>query len=211
MVQIYRIKDILLSVDPSGDVQVKALPIQFISGSGTASVALRFGIRLALDFSAFGDGFSLESGVYADVPAYEAKITLDPTASCELAFTEEIYVDVAVFASAAVTIDGVDIGAGPKYVTTLATLELPETCIASTITGLPELAIASSSAVLASTIPPDRVTITTYYVPSSLATPIVGPYIVGTPVVNPTSLGSVPSASQNLFSFRYATVSFFAV
>jgi hypothetical protein len=183
----------------SGHVQFSPLPVQFQSGSGTVTAQLRLGAKLAFDFHALGEGFTLQSGIFTDVPTYSAAITFDPKSSCKVALTEHLAVDAGVFASAAATVDFVNFGAGPKFVTTFATLSLPGACLASstaaasnyTITRWSNSSITSAPAVLASSTPVSKTVLTAPFVPSSLATPIIGPYIAGTPVVRATSIGSV--------------------
>lgn len=198
----------------SGDVQFTPLPAAFKSGSGTASVALRLGAKLAFDFHAFGDGFTLESGIFSDVPNYSAAITFDPAASCEVAFTEHLAVDAGVFASAAASVDGRNIGVGPKSVTTFATLSLPGACLVSStqpasqaVTGISNTTITATSnytttannnysiTALPGSIrsTPAPVILTSTFVPSSLASPIVGPYITGTAVVSASSINAAPT------------------
>jgi hypothetical protein len=199
----------------SGDVQFKPLPVKFKSGSGTASVSLKLGAKLAFDFHAFGEGFTLESGIFSDVPTYSAAITFNPAAACEVAFTEHLAVDAGVFASAAATVDGVDVGVGPKFVTTFATLSLPGACLVSSTAAANHTitAIRNSTTTAATnytttarsnysvtalpgsarSTPSSSVILTSFFVPSSLATPIVGPYITGTTVVHATSVQSAPA------------------
>jgi hypothetical protein len=193
----------------SGDVQFTPLPVTFKSGSGTASVALKLGAKLAFDFHAFGDGFTLESGIFSDVPTYAAAITFDPTAACEVAFTEHLAIDAGVFASAAASVDGSNVGIGPKFVTTFATLSLPGTCLDSStqtssqaVTGISNSTIAAITATnnySITAVPgsvratPASVDITSTFVPSSLASPIVGPYLTGTTVVSASSITAVPT------------------
>jgi hypothetical protein len=201
----------------SEDVQFKPLPAKFKSGSGTASVSLKLGAKLAFDFHAFGEGFTLESGIFSDVPTYSAAITFDPTAACEVAFTEHLAVDAGVFASAAVTVDGVGVGVGPKFVTTFATLSLPGACLVSSTAAANHTTTAISNTTTttarnyttttrsnysitalpgsARSTPPSPVVLTSFFVPSSLATPIVGPYITGTTVVHVTSVQSAPASA----------------
>jgi hypothetical protein len=193
----------------SGDVQFVPLPATFKTGSGTVSVALKLGAKLAFDFHAFGTGFTLESGIFSDVPTYLAAVTFDPNAACEVAFTEHLAIDAGVFASAAASVDGSDVGIGPKFVTTFATLSLPGTCLdsstqssAQAVTGTSNSTITPSTAtnnysitavpgsVRATAAPVD---ITSTYVPSSLATGIVGPYITGTTVVSASSITALPT------------------
>lgn len=152
----------------------------------------------------------MESGLFADVPTYSTSIVFDPKAKCELDFTETLLVDAGAFASAAATVEGIAVAAGPKTVTTFATLSLPGACLASSTmapVATTELRNATTTVTvhgdcMASSTPPPypstgsrNATIatsvavatiaasTSYYVPSSLATPIMGAYIVGTPVV----------------------------
>jgi hypothetical protein len=188
--------------------------VKFKSGSGTASAQLKFGAKLAFDFKAFGTGFTLESGIFSDVPTYSAAITFNPSAACEVAFTEHLAVDAGVFASAAVSVDGVNVGVGPKFVTTFATLSLPGACLVSstpaanyTTTALSNSTTTTahnytttannySVTALPGSARPTRaspVVITKPFVPSSLATPIIGPYIIATTVVGATSVRSVPT------------------
>jgi hypothetical protein len=169
---------------------------------------------LAFDFHAFGQGFTLESGIFSDVPTYQAAITFNPEAACELAFTEKLAVDAGVFASAAATIDGVNVGVGPKFVTTFATLSLPGACLVSSTQVANQSVTASSSfpttsasnytttavsnysiTALPGSARSTPVALTSYFVPSSLASPIVGPYITGTPVVSATKVGAAPTGA----------------
>ena len=196
----------------SGDVQFKPLPVKFKSGSGTATAQLKLGAKLAFDFKAFGQGFTLESGIFSDVPTYSAAITFTPDAACEVAFAEHLAVDAGVFASAAATIDGVNAGVGPKFVTTFATLSLPGGCLVSSTPAANQSVTASSNytittarnytttaasnystTALPGSAKSTPVAITSYFVPSSLATPLVGPYITGTPVISATQVGAIPT------------------
>lgn len=211
----------------SGDVQFNSLPLKVQSGSGTASASLRLGAKLAFDFNAFGQGFTLESGIFADVPTYSTSITFDPEASCELELTETLAVDAGVFALAAVTLEGINVALGPKSVTTFASLSLPGACLVtgtpapevttavqnaiisgmpkaqnatisgmpkaqnvtisgmpkaqnSVISGMPQAQNWTTTATITAVAAAHAVPIT--YVPSSLATPVLGAYIMGTPV-----------------------------
>jgi hypothetical protein len=193
----------------SGDVQFTPLPATFKTGSGTVSVSLKLGAKLAFDFHAFGTGFTLESGIFSDVPTYAAVITFDPKAACEVAFTEHLAIDAGVFASAAASVDGSDVGIGPKFVTTFATLSLPGTCLDSStqssghaVTGTGTSPITASTATnnySITAVPgsvratPAPIDITSTYVPSSLASGIVGPYITGTTVVSASSITALPT------------------
>jgi len=91
-------------------------------------VTTGFGLTL------LGQGFSFEAGLFADIPSYQACVTLEPTAACELDFTESITGDVGVYAGIAGKIYPLGVKAGPSVVVPLFSASLPETYLASKTT-----------------------------------------------------------------------------
>lgn len=138
---------------------------------------------MSLDFH-IGDGFTIEAGVYSDIPTYTALITAQPDAPCEVGLEENAAVDVGAYATAGVVLNGIAIGGGPSYVVTLATFELPSLCL-----------VSSTPAAGLVTTTPSAAALTTSFSAKALATPITGPHVVGTPVVDKSSLGALPTRS----------------
>jgi len=187
-----------LLISSSGNVKFNSLPTTFKSGVGTVSVKLRFGAKLAFDFHVLNKGFSLESGIFTDVPSYSAAITFNPSLPCEVALSEVLAIDAGAFATAAATLGSFNAGLGPSFITSLVTMSLPGTCIESKTasnftTAAP--ATTASAKTTAGTSSHSQVVITNSLHASSLASHVTGPFITGTPVYDTSKTGTPSSTS----------------
>jgi len=135
----------LLSMSVDG-IEVAGIPFTFSSGGGTFTVALRVGLKAGLGVNFLGTGFELETGVYVDIPTYNATLTFDPAAECQLDFEENFFGVVAAFAQAGISVNYIDWQAGPSTAVTFFTGALPGGCIASktSLPGLPGITSISS-------------------------------------------------------------------
>lgn len=91
-------------------------------------------MKAGLGVNLLGAGFDIEAGIFVDIPTYEAAITFNPNATCQLNFTESIYGDAAAFAQVAASVDYVHWSAAPKTAITFWSAQLPGACIASSTT-----------------------------------------------------------------------------
>lgn len=127
----------LLSMSVDG-LEVAGIPFTFSGGGGTFTVALRVGLKTGLGVNFLGTGFELETGVYVDIPTYNATVTFDPEAECQLDFEENFFGVAAAFAQVGVSVNYINWEAGPSTAVTFFTGALPGGCIASK-TSLPRL------------------------------------------------------------------------
>ena len=125
-----------MSVD---GIEVAGIPFTFSAGGGTFTVALRVGLKAGLGVNFLGTGFELETGVYVDIPTYNATVTFDPEAECQLDFEENFFGVAAAFAQVGISVNYIDWQAGPSTAVTFFTGALPGGCIASktSLPGLP--------------------------------------------------------------------------
>lgn len=117
----------------------------------------------------FKFGFKFEAGAYIDAPLYKACITYQPDQPCTLNFTENLIIDVAVYAEAVKAIDFLTWAAGPILVSTLYIAPLPSTCFVST-TSTTQNGLASSTTSNPITPTPELETTlskSTYKIPST--------------------------------------------
>ncbi|KAH8590486.1 hypothetical protein B0O99DRAFT_634480 [Bisporella sp. PMI_857] len=135
----------LLSITVDG-LQASGIPFTFKGGSGTFTVALRIGLKAGLGVSLLGTGFELETGIYVDVPTYNASIVFDPAAECQLDFKEGFFGVAAAYAQAGVSVNYIDWTAGPSTAVTFFTADLPGGCIASRTTLSDKPAITTAPA-----------------------------------------------------------------
>ncbi|KAF4637406.1 hypothetical protein G7Y89_g679 [Cudoniella acicularis] len=220
-----------------GDVQFSPIPIHVIEGEGDFSISLRASIEAGLGINLGSLGFDLEAGVSIDLPTYEASITYDSSAACELDFTELIAIDAAAFATAAIKVDFKEKSAGPSRATTFISHTLLGTCIANqtslpaTSTFFPSLTPSSVTVVvtpitLSSTAASISMTTALNYTTSlpinppviitnavnltTLATPAVGKFNAATPVSG-ASIGNVTTiistATPSFIAIANATLS----
>lgn len=156
----------------SDGIQVSSIPIQFSSGSGCASIAIRYGVITGFGVTLLGQGFSFKAGLFANIPSYQVYVTNDPTTACEFEFTESITGDVGAYADIDAKIDVVAVKAGPSVVVHLFSASLPETCLASK-TRLPTI-VPTISCPIPTSQPP--YTQTTAYPPSPDCSRIAGTF-----------------------------------
>ena len=118
----------------SDKVDVKSLPIKVKSGVGCATLSLKYSLTAGIGFNILNNELSIESGLFLDAPIYNACVTFDPEAPCNLEFTQSFAADAGAFAQIIADVAFLDFEIGPEVMTTFLSGELPPVCLATSTT-----------------------------------------------------------------------------
>ena len=169
----------------SDKVDVNSLPIKVRSGVGCATLSLKYSLTAGIGFNILNSELSIESGLFLNAPIYNACVTFDPEAPCNLEFTQDFSADAGAFAQIIADVAFLDFEIGPEIMTTFLSGELPPVCLATSTT------LDSSVPSVAPTAMPIYTNATTTAVgATSMSTSMV--YHTKTRAAEPTGTGGLP-------------------
>lgn len=179
----------------SDKVDVNSLPIKVQSGVGCATLSLKYSLTAGIGFNILNSELSIESGLFLNAPIYNACVTFDPEAPCNLEFTQDFAADAGAFAQIIADVAFLDFEIGPEIMTTFLSGELPPVCLATSTTldsSMPSVAPTAMPIYTNATATAVNVTSTTLDSTARSAAPIAMPIYTNdtTTAVGATSMST---------------------